>query len=75
MDRYVESIKNSLSSLDMKYKETFIHPEEYGNDKINNAIKTGVEDINVIDTKIKNLGNQTNELLENTFGFECVRFS
>ena len=66
MDRYVESIKNSLASLDMKYKETFIHPEEYGNDKINNAIKTGVEDINVIDTKIKNLGNQTNELLEKT---------
>ena len=66
MDRYVSSIKESLSSKDMKYQEVFIHPEEYGNEKINTAIKTGVEDINIIDAKIKDLGNQTHELLEKT---------
>lgn len=66
MDRYIESIKNSLSSTDMKYKETYIHPEEYGNEKINEAIKNGYEDIKTLDSKIKNLGKQTNELLEKT---------
>lgn len=66
MDRYVESIKNSLSSSDMQYKETFIHPEEYGNEKINQTIKDGFSDIINIDNKIKDLGKQTNELLEKT---------
>lgn len=66
MDRYVKSIKNSLSSNDIKYKESFIHPEEYGNEKINEAIKTSNEDLNHIDIKIKDLGSQTNELLDRT---------
>ena len=66
MDRYVDSIKKSLSSNEMKYGEYFIHPEEYGNEKINEAIQKSNDDIHTLDTKIKDLGNQTNELLERT---------
>lgn len=66
MDRYVNSIKKSLSSNEMKYSEYFIHPEECGNEKINEAIQKSNDDIHTLDTKIKDLGNQTNELLERT---------
>lgn len=66
MDRYVDSIKKSLSSNEMRYEECFIHPEEYGNEKINEVIQKSNDDIHVLDTKIKDLGNQTNELLERT---------
>ena len=34
MDRYVEDLKNSLES-NMVYEKTYIHPEEYGNEKFN----------------------------------------
>lgn len=66
MDRYVDFIKKSLSSNEMKSEESFIHPEEYGNEKINTVIKKSNEDIHLIDAKIKDLGKQTNELLERT---------
>lgn len=66
MDRYVESIKNSIKSSNMNYEEIFIHPEEYGNSKINEAIQKGYTDIIVLDNKIKDIGKQTNELLERT---------
>ncbi len=36
MDRYVEDITKSLTT-NMVYEKTFIHPEEYGNEKINDA--------------------------------------
>ena len=66
MDRYVDSIKNSLKTSNMIYEGTFIHPEEYGNEKLNQAIKNSVEDINSIDQKLKDLALSTSELLEKT---------
>lgn len=66
MDRYIESVKNSLKNSNMKYEKIFIHPEEYGNDKINKAIKDSSEDIATLDKKIKEIAASTNDLLERT---------
>lgn len=66
MNRYVDNIKQSLTSVDMKYKKTYIHPEEYGNEKINQAIKNSYEDIVILDNKTKDLATAVNELLEKT---------
>lgn len=66
MDKYIESIKNSLHYSDMKYEKIGLHPEEYGNDKINTAIKQSNEDIATLDTKIKEIAVSTNDLLEKT---------
>lgn len=66
MDRYIESVKNSLNENVMVFDKYFIHPEEYGNEKLNQAIKDGVSDIKTIDTKLKDLATSTNELLEKT---------
>ena len=52
MDRYVEDITKSLTT-DMVYKKTFIHPEEYGNEKINDAFSKGFIDVTNIDIKLK----------------------
>ena len=65
MDRYVEDLKNSLTS-EMIYEKTYIHPEESGNNKINNAFKNGFEDVRAIDSKLKELAIKTEELLERT---------
>ena len=65
MDRYVEDLKKSLTS-DMVYEKTYIHPEESGNEKINNAFINGFNDVISIDDKIKETANKSNELLERT---------
>ena len=65
MDRYVEDLKNSLES-NMVYEKTYIHPEEYGNEKINKAFNNGFKDVISIDNKIKETANKTSELLERT---------
>ena len=65
MDRYVEDLKNSLTS-NMVYEKTYIHPEESGNEKINNAFTKGFDDVISIDNKIKETANKTSELLERT---------
>lgn len=65
MDRYVDMLHATLTT-DMISSETKIHPEEYGNLKINMATKEGLEDIQKIDNTIKELGNKIDDLLTRT---------
>lgn len=65
MDRYVNEIKNSLTSK-MKYEKTFIHPEESGNEKLNKAFTNSFDDITLIDKQLKDLANKTEQLLDRT---------
>lgn len=62
MDRYVEQVKSTLTESDIKSTYIQIHPEEYGNNKINTALIDGFEDIKIIDNTIKSLGAKTYEL-------------
>ena len=65
MDRYVEDITKSLTT-NMVYKKTFIHPEEYGNEKINNAFDKGFTDVSNIDIQLKELAIKTEDVLSRT---------
>lgn len=65
MDRYVEDITKSLTT-DMVYEKTFIHPEEYGNEKINDAFSKGFIDVTNIDIKLKELAIKTEDVLSRT---------
>lgn len=65
MDRYVDMLHATLQA-DMISSETIIHPEEYGNQKINIATREGLEDIKKIDATVKELGNKVDELLTRT---------
>ena len=66
MDRYVEEIKNSLTTSDMKYERAYLHPEESGNEKLNRAFSQSFSDITTIDSSIKDLASKTDELLNRT---------
>lgn len=65
MDRYVEDITKTLTTK-MMYEQTFIHPEEYGNEKINNAFSKGFMDVTQIDTQLKELAIKTDDVLKRT---------
>lgn len=65
MDGYVDKIINSLTS-EMKIERTFIHPEEYGNEKLNNCLLKGYEDLQAIDTVQKELAIKIEETLDRT---------
>ena len=65
MDRYVEDITKTLTT-NMIYEQTFIHPEEYGNKKINNAFSKGFMDVTQIDTQLKELAIKTDDVLKRT---------
>lgn len=65
MDRYVEDITKTLSTK-MEYEKTYIHPEEYGNEKINLAFNKGFADVSNIDSKIKELAGKTEDVLTRT---------
>ena len=65
MDRYVEDITKSLTT-NMVYEKTFIHPEEYGNEKINNAFDKGFTDVSNIDIQLKELAVKTEDVLSRT---------
>ena len=65
MDRYVEDITKSLTT-NMVYEKTFIHPEEYGNEKINNAFNKGFTDVSNIDIQLKELAVKTEDVLSRT---------
>ena len=66
MNRYVESIKQTTEEFNIISELTQLHPEEYGNRKLNNSFRDGFEDIKFIDKTIKDLGNKTYELLNRT---------
>lgn len=59
MDRFAKGLK-------MQYEKTFIHPEEDGNDKLNNALSYASGDIKAIDNSLKEIADKTNTLLEKT---------
>lgn len=65
MDGYVDKIINSLTS-DMKTERTFIHPEDYGNEKLNSALAKSFEDLQAIDTSQKELATKVEEVLNRT---------
>lgn len=65
MDRYVEEITKTLPT-DMKYNKVYIHPEEYGNDKVNNAFSKGFIDVSNIDLSLKELAVKTQDVLGRT---------
>lgn len=65
MDRYVDMINKTLDNYTISEK-TVLHPEEYGNRKINTATRENLEDIKKIDSNIKNLGNKVEDLMNRT---------
>lgn len=65
MDRYVDMINKTLDNYTISEK-TVLHPEEYGNRKINAATRENLEDIKKIDSNIKNLGSKVEDLMNRT---------
>lgn len=65
MDRYVDKINKTLDNNIISEK-TILHPEEYGNRKINTATRENIEDIKKIDNNIKSLGNKVKDLMDRT---------
>lgn len=65
MDRYVDMINKTLDNYTISEK-TVLHPEEYGNKKINTATRENLEDIKKIDFNIKNLGSKVEDLMNRT---------
>lgn len=65
MDRYVEDLRKSINS-EMLYEKTYIHPEESGNQKVNQAFDKGFKDVIAVDNSLKELAIKTEELLERT---------
>lgn len=65
MDRYVDMINKTLDNYTISEK-TVLHPEEYGNRKINTATRENLEDIKKIDSNIKNLGSKVEDLMNRT---------
>lgn len=71
MNRYVDEIRKGLSEKTIDTSNAFLHPEEYGNSKINNALENGfkyIEEIYNITTeladKVDTLLNRSIERLE-----------
>lgn len=65
MDRYVDTIINSLSTK-MNIEKTYIHPEEYGNKKINKAMIETYNDLKIIDSSQKKLAIKVEDVLSRT---------
>lgn len=60
MDEYVtKDIKKNIKLIQL-------HPEEYGNEKLNESINNGLMDLKTIDTKIKETSVKVDELLTQT---------
>lgn len=66
MNRYVDNIKDKAYENGMISEQVFIHPEEYGNKKLNLALENGYKDIIKIDGFIKEYGTKTEQLLKRT---------
>lgn len=65
MDRYVDSINKTLDNH-MISDRVILHPEEYGNNKINIATRESVEDIKKIDSNLKTLGSKVEDIMNRT---------
>lgn len=63
MNRYVDEIKKSLSEKTIDTSNAFLHPEEYGNSKINNALENGFKYIEEIYNTTTELADKVDTLL------------
>lgn len=63
MNRYVDEIKKSLSEKTIDTSNAFLHPEEYGNSKINNALGNGFKYIEEIYNTTTELADKVDTLL------------
>ena len=57
MNRYVDEIRKSISEKQINTSDIYLHPEEYGNTKLNNALENGFK-------YIEDLYSSTNELAD-----------
>lgn len=57
MNRYVDEIRKSISEKQINTSDIYLHPEEYGNTKLNNALENGFK-------YIEDLHSSTNELAD-----------
>lgn len=63
MNRYVDEIRKGLSEKTIDTSNAFLHPEEYGNSKINNALENGFKYIEEIYNTTTELANKVDTLL------------
>ena len=63
MNRYVDEIRKGLSEKTIDTSNAFLHPEEYGNSKINNALENGFKYIEEIYNTTTKLANKVDTLL------------
>lgn len=65
MDRYVDSINKTLDNHIISDR-IILHPEEYGNSKINIATRESIEDIKKIDSNFKTLVSKVEDVMNRT---------
>lgn len=63
MNRYVDEIRKGLSEKTIDTSNVFLHPEEYGNSKINNALENGFKYIEEIYNTTTELADKVDTLL------------
>lgn len=63
MNRYVDEIRKNISEKTIDTSNAFLHPEEYGNSKINNALENGFKYIEEIYNTITELADKVDTLL------------
>lgn len=63
MNRYVDEIKRSVSEKEIDIANIYLHPEEYGNTKLNNALENGFKYIKEIYNTTTELANKVDLLL------------
>lgn len=65
MDGHVD-ITNTKDIVRQASTKQMLHPEEYGNTKLNSAINNGYTDLEQLDINIKSIGDKLNSLLSKT---------
>lgn len=63
MNRYVDEIRKSISEKEINTSDIYLHPEEYGNTKLNNALENGFKYIEDLYSSTNELANKVNLLL------------
>ena len=63
MNRYVDEIRKSISEKQINTSDIYLHPEEYGNTKLNNALENGFKYIEDLYSSTNELANKVDLLL------------
>lgn len=63
MNRYVDEIRKSISEKQINTSDIYLHPEEYGNTKLNNALENGFKYIEDLHSSTNELANKVDLLL------------